>query len=161
MGRRGCPVGDAVDDDHGREAVAGLLLGADRAQRVADAVVGAAGLHGAHAAVGRLGPVDRSAARGLKRRPVDGEPVERRLERLEAVAPRREGADVLAVPEEVGIDLGHPDGQAAARRDVGRRRLGRQGLGLRRGRRRLVVVTAASPRGDGGGHQSRRDRAPH
>src|SRR5689334_24817353 len=48
----------------------------------------------------------------LQRGPVDDEPVERRLERLEAVAPRREGADVLAVPEEVGIDLGHPDGQA-------------------------------------------------
>ena len=126
---RGGPVGHAVDDDHRREAVARLLLGADRAQRVADAVVRAAGLHAAHAAVGGLGPVDRAVALGLQRGPVDGEAVERRLERLEAVAPRREGADVLAVPEEVGIDLGHPDGQAAARRDVGRRRLGRRRLG--------------------------------
>ena len=126
-GRRG-PVGHAVDDDHGGEAVAGLLLGADRAQRVADAVVRAAGRQPAHAAVGGLGPVDGAALLGLQRGPVDDEPVERRLERLEAVAPRPEGADVLAVPEEVGIDLGHPDGQAAARRDVRRRRLGRQRL---------------------------------
>ena len=115
----------------------------------------------AHAAVGGLGPVDRAVRPGLQRGPVDGQAVERRLERLEAVAPRREGADVLAVPEEVGIDLGHPDGQAAARRDVGRRRRGRRRLGgrrRRRGRRRLVVVTAAGPQGDGGGQQGRRDR---
>ena len=148
-GRRG-PVGHAVDDDHGGEAVAGLLLGADRAQRVADAVVRAARRQPAHAAVGRLGPVDRAVLLGLQRGPVDDEAVERRLERLEAVAPRREGADVLAVPEEVGIDLGHPDGQATARRDVRRRRLGRQAAWrqrLRGRRRRLVVVTAAGPQG--------------
>src|SRR4029079_12072338 len=69
--RRRRPVGHAVDDDHGREAVAGLLLGVDRAQRVADPRVWPAGRQPAHAAVRALGPIDRAALLGLQRGPVD------------------------------------------------------------------------------------------